>query len=69
MPTTPSRARRWIKNKEATPFFKRGIFCVRLNREPSGREYQDIAVWIDTGSNRGPEDGLFRSHAYRIGGR
>jgi hypothetical protein len=27
MPTTPSRARRWIKDGEATPFFKRGIFC------------------------------------------
>ena len=52
MPTTPSRARRWIKSKEATPFFKRGIFCVRLNREPSGREYQDIAVGIDPGSKR-----------------
>jgi hypothetical protein len=34
MPTKPSRARRWIKSKEATPFFKKGIFCIRLNRDP-----------------------------------
>ena len=52
MPTTPSRARRWIKNKEATPFFKRGIFCVRLNREPSAQEKQPIAVGIDPGSKK-----------------
>jgi hypothetical protein len=52
MPTTASRARRWIKNGEATPFFKRGIFCVRLNRDPSGNEKQEIAVGIDPGSKK-----------------
>jgi hypothetical protein len=52
MPTTPARARRWIKRGEATPFWNRGIFCVRLNREPSGRETQDIAVGIDPGSQK-----------------
>jgi hypothetical protein len=31
MPTTPSRARRWILSKKATPFWKKGVFCVRLN--------------------------------------
>jgi hypothetical protein len=31
MPTTPARARRWIKSKRATPFWSKGIFCVRLN--------------------------------------
>ena len=35
MPTTPSRACRWIASKKATPFWKRGVFCVRLNVEPS----------------------------------
>ncbi len=31
MPTTPARADKWIKSGKATPFWKRGIFCVRLN--------------------------------------
>jgi len=52
MPTTASRARRWVKSGEATPFFKRGIFCVRLNRHPSGHKRQDVAVGVDTGSKK-----------------
>ena len=52
MPTTPSRARRWIQRGEATPFWKRGVFGVRLNREPSARRNQEIAVGIDPGSKK-----------------
>jgi len=52
MPTTPSRAKRWIKSGKATPFFKKGIFCVRLNVEPSNQETQEIAVGIDPGSKK-----------------
>jgi hypothetical protein len=52
MPTTPSRARKWIKSGKATPFWKRGIFCVRLNAKPSNTKTQDIAVGIDTGSKK-----------------
>jgi hypothetical protein len=52
MPTTPSRARRWIRNQKATSFWKGGLFCVRLNVEPSAREKQSIAVGIDPGSKR-----------------
>jgi hypothetical protein len=52
MPTTPSRARRMIKVGEATPFFRKGIFCVRLNREPSDRKFQDVALGIDPGSKK-----------------
>jgi hypothetical protein len=52
MPTTPSRAKRWIKSGKATPFFKKGIFCVRLNVEPSKQETQEIAVGIDPGSKK-----------------
>lgn len=52
MPTTPARADRWIKSGKATPFWKKGIFCVRLNQEPSARNYQDIAYGIDPGSKR-----------------
>ncbi|MGL5875936.1 MAG: RRXRR domain-containing protein [Xenococcaceae cyanobacterium] len=52
MPTTPSRVRRWIKSGKATSFWKRGVFCVRLNVEPSNRNIQAIAVGIDPGSKR-----------------
>lgn len=52
MPTKPSRARRWIKSGKATPFWKRGLFCVRLNVEPSGRVIQPVAVGIDPGSKK-----------------
>ncbi len=50
MPTTPKRAEAWIKSGKATPFWKRGIFCVRLNVEPNARNYQDVALGIDPGS-------------------
>ena len=52
MPTTPSRAKRWIESGKATPFFKKGIFCVRLNVEPSNQETQEVAVGIDPGSKK-----------------
>jgi hypothetical protein len=52
MPTTAQRAERWIKSGKATPFWKRGVFCVRLNVEPSSRFTQPIAVGIDPGSKR-----------------
>jgi len=52
MPTTPSRARRWIRSGKATHFWKGGVFCVRLNVEPSRRVQQPIAVGIDPGSKR-----------------
>ena len=52
MPTKPSRVRRWIKSGKATPFWNNGIFCVRLNVDPSDTEFQDIAVGIDPGSKK-----------------
>ncbi len=52
MPTTPSRARRWITSGKATAFWKGGLFCVRLNVEPSARLVQPLAVGIDPGSKR-----------------
>jgi hypothetical protein len=52
MPTTPARARRWIKSGIATPFWKGGVFCVHLNQEPSARQLQPITVGIDTGSKK-----------------
>ena len=52
MPTIPSRARRWIRSGKATHFWKGGVFCVRLNREPSRRARQPIALGVDPGSKR-----------------
>lgn len=64
MPTTPSRARRWIKSGKATPFWKRGIFCVRLNVEPKNRNTQPIAVGIDPGSKREGFSIKSQAHTY-----
>lgn len=52
MPTKPSRAKRWIRQGKATPFYKKGILCVRLNVEPSDNQKQEIAIGIDPGSKR-----------------
>ena len=52
MPTRPSRAKKWIKSGRATPFWKNGIFCIRLNEEPSDRYKQEIAIGIDPGSKK-----------------
>ena len=52
MPTTPNRTATWIKSGKATPFWKRGVFCVRLNVEPFDRKMQPIAVGIDPGSKK-----------------
>ncbi|MGZ3629394.1 MAG: RRXRR domain-containing protein [Ktedonobacteraceae bacterium] len=64
MPTTPSRARRWIKSGKATAFWKGGLFCVRLNAEPSAREVQPVAVGIDPGSLREGYSVLSTAHTY-----
>jgi hypothetical protein len=50
MPTTPSRARRLIQSRQATPFWKKGLFCIRLNVDPSNIDL--IAVDIDPGSKK-----------------
>src|SRR5438046_2392009 len=52
MPTTPARARRWIRSGKATPFFKKGVFCVRLNQQPSDNQKQPVVVAIDPGSKQ-----------------
>ena len=52
MPTTPPVARHIIKSGDATPFWQNGIFCIRLNREPSGHYKQDVCVGIDPGSKK-----------------
>ncbi len=64
MPTTPSRARRWIQSGEATPFFKKGVFCIRLNRPSSGLETQPVVATVDPGSKREGFTIKSRAHTY-----
>lgn len=64
MPTTPARAERWIKSGKATPFFRKNIFCVRLNVEPSNRHIQPVAVGIDPGSKREGYTVKSKAHTY-----
>ncbi len=62
MPTKPSRARKWIRDKKATPFWKNGVFCVRLNVDPSDRYFQEICVGVDPGSKK--EGWTVKSESY-----
>ena len=64
MPTKASRASSWIKTKKATPFWKNGVFCVRLNQEPSGRNVQKTVVGIDPGSKREAFTIKSKAHTY-----
>lgn len=64
MPTTPVRAAMMIKSGEATPYWNNGIFCIRLNREPSGRYKQDIAIGVDPGSKKEGFTVKSESHTY-----
>ncbi len=64
MPTTPARARRWVQSGKATPFWKQGVFCVRLNVDPSAREVQPIAVGIDPGSQKEGYSVISAAHTY-----
>ncbi len=64
MPTTPSRARKWIKSGKATHFWKGGLFCVRLNVAPTARVLQPVAVGIDPGSKREGYSVTSTSHTY-----
>lgn len=52
MPCRPKRARKLIGRGEATPYWSHGVFCIRLNREPSARNKQAVVVGVDPGSKR-----------------
>ncbi|MGD1909982.1 MAG: RRXRR domain-containing protein [Rivularia sp. (in: cyanobacteria)] len=50
MPTTCSRARKWIKSGKAVgKRNKIGVFYVQLNEEPSGYNTQKILAGVDRG--------------------
>lgn len=50
MPTTPARARRWIKSGKAEGLRNKvGVFYLQLLREPSGHKTQEIVVGTDRG--------------------
>ena len=52
MPTKPNKAGMLIKKKLATPFWRNGIFCIRLNYEPKTDHKQEVAIGIDPGSKK-----------------
>ena len=52
MPCSEKRARLMIESRKATYFWKHGVFCIRLNVEPSSRHLQPIAVGIAPGSKK-----------------
>lgn len=41
-----------VESRKATPFWSFGLWCIRLNVEPSDRNFQDVACGIDPGSKR-----------------
>ena len=52
MPSSPKRTRKLIERGDATPYWSHGVFCIRLNREPSARNKQAVIVGVDPGSKR-----------------
>lgn len=50
MPCSEKRARKLLERGEAKPYWSRGVFCIILQKKPSSRNYQDIAIGIDPGS-------------------
>ena len=64
MPMHAARARKLIKRGEATPYWDNGIYCIRLNKEPSERKTQEIAVGVDPGSQKEGFTVKSESHTY-----
>lgn len=49
MPTSSAKARRLIRDRKATYFYKKKIFCIRLNYDPETTYVQKVACGIDPG--------------------
>ena len=64
MPLHASRARKLVKRGEATPYWSNGIYSIRLNKEPSDRETQEIAVGVDPGSKKEGFTVKSKTHTY-----
>ena len=64
MPMHAARARKLIKRGEATPYWDNGIYCIRLNKEPSNRETQAIAIGVDPGSKKEGFTVKSQAHTY-----
>ena len=52
MPMHAARARKLVQRGTATPYWDNGIYCIRLNKEPSDRDTQKICVGVDPGSKK-----------------
>ena len=54
MPTSYSRAKKWIVQNKATPFIKFNLLCIRLNFDiiNSNTKKETVVVGIDPGSKR-----------------
>lgn len=52
MPCTEKRARLLMERKQAIPYWQKGIFCIKLTKQPSDRKYQKVVLGVDPGSKR-----------------
>ena len=52
MPCSEKRARKLMEKGQAKAYWKQGIFSIILQKEPSGRNTQDVVCGIDPGSKR-----------------
>ena len=64
MPTHPNKAGMLIKKGLATPYWRNGIFCIRLNYEPKKKHKQEIVVGVDPGSKKEGFTVKSASHTY-----
>ena len=63
MPTHPNKAGMLIKKGFATPYWRNGIFCIRLNYETTDYA-QDIVVGVDPGSKKEGFTVKSQAHTY-----
>ena len=66
MPMHAARGRKLVERGEATPYWDNGIYCIRLNKEPSNRDTQEIAVGVDPGSKKEGFTVKSEAHTYLI---